>query len=144
MVDVRDRRLPGDVEAERDVVALARLQTERPGQALAVELLRGVVLTVAALHLDAGDQAEGDVLDVGGVIATLDVDLTLEMTAGPGVRVGEHRLHRRAAHTQGLHEPLEDHDVLRRISVWFSGTVSAGRKAFARHDSGTTMPRSTR
>ena len=63
-VQLGDRGLPRHVEAERQVVPRARIEPERPGQPLAVELLVGVVPGVAALHLDPGEQSDRDVLDV--------------------------------------------------------------------------------
>lgn len=114
-VQLGDRGLPRHVEAERDVVALTGLQPERARHPLTVELLVGVVLVVAALHLDAGEQPERHVLDVDLVVAAHHLDPALELAARTAVRVGQPGFHRRAADAHRLHQPLEDHNILRRL-----------------------------
>jgi hypothetical protein len=108
-VHLGDRGLPRHVEAERDVVPGTRIEPERAGQALPVELLVGVVLAVAALHLDPGDQADRHVFDVGGMVAAHHLHGAFQVPARPAVGVGEHRFHGRAPDAHRLHHPFEDH-----------------------------------
>lgn len=74
---------------------------ERPGDRQPVELHRAGVLVVAGLHLDPGDQGEADVFDIGRGVPTAEVDLAVEHQTGPGVRVGQHRVHARTTDTEG-------------------------------------------
>lgn len=118
-VDRRDRGLPRHRKPERDRALLTGFQPERPADLEALELDGAVVLTVAVLDLDPGHHAERDILDVGGVVAALDVDLALQVLTGMSVRAGQDGIHGRAAGAESPHQLLENHDAtLTRGTVW--------------------------
>jgi len=79
-------------------------QLVSPGEVAARPLLPSVRYHAAPGELDAGD------LQLPwGVSSTDHLDAPVEVAARTAVRVGQHRLDGRAAHTHRLQQPLEDH-----------------------------------
>jgi hypothetical protein len=62
---------------------------------------------VAALDLDAGDERQHDLADLGVRAAALDAHLPGDDLAGRGVRRVQHGVDRRATDAEGAEHPLE-------------------------------------
>jgi len=80
-----------------------------PGDVHLTELDPGGVLVSPALDLDAGDEPDHDLVDLGVEVAAGEIDLSGQRQPGSGVGVGQYGVDARPADPEGTEHPFEDH-----------------------------------